>query len=168
MTDAVLIDNHRKAELSFAYLAALSAMAGYTCQRGPQPDVDSIDATVRAGGSMRPMIDVQLKATSSPTRRASGLLALNLDQKNYNDLRVGRTSPAILVCLELPNDPSDWLHCDANKLVLRRCAWWESILDYPEIDTESKDIVFPEIQRFDLAAMQRIMELTRQNQPLKG
>ena len=44
MADAILTDNDRKAELSFAYLAALAAKAGHTCQRGPQPDVDSIDA----------------------------------------------------------------------------------------------------------------------------
>ena len=35
MADAILSNNDRKAELSFAYLAALAAKAGYTCQRGP-------------------------------------------------------------------------------------------------------------------------------------
>lgn len=35
MADAILTDNDRKAELSFAYLAALAAYAGFTCQTGP-------------------------------------------------------------------------------------------------------------------------------------
>ncbi len=62
----LLSDNDRKAELSFAYLSALAAKAGYTCQRGPLPDVDSIDATVRTGDPMRTQFDVQLKSTASP------------------------------------------------------------------------------------------------------
>ena len=66
MTDAILTNNDRKAALSFAYLAALAAKAGYTCQPGPQPDVDSIDATIRSGDLMRTGFDVQLKATSTP------------------------------------------------------------------------------------------------------
>ena len=33
MADGILTDNDRKAVLSFAYLAALAAKAGYTCQR---------------------------------------------------------------------------------------------------------------------------------------
>ena len=46
--DGILRENDRKAELSYAYLHALAAKAGYTCQRGPQPDVDSVDSVVRA------------------------------------------------------------------------------------------------------------------------
>ena len=42
MTDAILSDNQRKAELSHAFVAALAAKAGYTVQRGPEPDMDSI------------------------------------------------------------------------------------------------------------------------------
>ena len=99
MTDAVLIDNHRKAELSFAYLSALSAMAGYTCQRGPEPDVDTIDATLRAGGTKRPVLDIQLKATSSPVWRNDGL-HFRLSKKNYDDLCEDRTVKIILVVLE--------------------------------------------------------------------
>ena len=45
VTDALLSDNQRKAEISHAFLAALAARDGYSMQRGPDPDVDSIDAT---------------------------------------------------------------------------------------------------------------------------
>ena len=166
MTDAILGDNHRKSELSFAYLAALSAIAGYTCQRGPQPDVDSIDATVRAGGSMRPQIDVQLKATSSPSRLADGL-HFQLGRKNYEDLRTPRLCPAILVVLELPTPPAEWFDCSADRLILRRCAWWQSLSEYPEADSDSKVVVIPESQRLDLYAMIRLMGLARHGAPLE-
>lgn len=166
MTDAILINSHRKAELSFAYLSALSAMAGYTCQRGPDPDVDTIDATVRAGGTRRPVLDVQLKATSSPVWGNDGL-HFRLSRKNYDDLREDRTARIILLVLELPEDERDWLECGAEQLILRRCAWWEWLFDFPEIEGDSRTVVIPGNQRFDLAAMQGLISRIRQGQPLK-
>jgi hypothetical protein len=136
-------DNQRKAELSFSYLSAMCAVAGYTCLRGPVPDDDSIDATVRTRGSKRPIFDVQLKATSSPIRHADGL-HFNLNRKNYDDLREDRTVNIILVVLELPGSPDEWLECDSEQLVMRRCAWWEWLSGLPKIDTKSKVIVIPE------------------------
>ena len=165
MTDTILDDNHRKAELSFAYLSALSAMAGYTCQKGPDPDLDSVDANVRAGGSMRSQFDVQLKATSSPNRLADGL-HFQLGRKNYDDMRAPRLCPIILVVLELPDDPSEWLECSTKRLILRRCAYWQSLSEYPEIDSDSKVVVIPDSQRLDLDAMKRFMYLARKRLPL--
>ena len=160
-------DNQRKAELSFAYLSAVCAMAGYTCQRGPTPDEDSIDATVRTRGSKRPVFDVQLKATSSPTWRADGL-HFNLKRKNYDDLREDRTLKIILVVLELPVSRDAWLECGPEQLVMRRCAWWEWLSGFPEINTESKRVVIPESQRFDLDSMSVLMARIRRGESLKG
>ena len=66
MDEAILTDNDRKAELSFAYVAALAAHAGYTCQRGPQPDVASVDATIRSGDASYTQFDVQLRRHQLP------------------------------------------------------------------------------------------------------
>ena len=167
MIGDVMNDNQRKAELSFAYLSAVCAMAGYICQRGPMPDDDSVDATVRTRGSKRPVFDVQLKATSSPTWRADGL-HFNLKRKNYDDLREDRTLEIILVVLELPDTPGQWLECGSEQLVMRRCAWWESLSGSPEISTESKVIIIPESRRFGLEAMSALMDRIRQGQSLKG
>lgn len=82
MDEAILTDNDRKAELSFAYIAALAAHAGYTCQRGPQPDVATVDATIRSGDASGTQFDVQLKATAAPSRGADGL-RFRLSKKNY-------------------------------------------------------------------------------------
>ena len=159
-------DNQRKAELSFVYLSALSAMLGYTCQRGPSPDEDSIDATVRAKGLGRPLFDVQLKATSSPNWLADGL-HFRLNRKNYDDLRAERTLNIILVVLELPAEPLEWLECQAEQLIMRQCAWWQSLLGEPEIETQSKVIVIPKSQRLDLKVVPVLMERIRNGQPLK-
>lgn len=147
MDDAVLTDQQRMAELSFGYLTIMSAVAGYTCQRGPDTDMDSVDATVRAGGLSRPLFDVQLKTTSRPMWRNDGL-HFWLKAKNYQDLRAKRMVKAVLVVLVLPAKPSDWVEC-----------------------TEApggKTIVIPERQRFDLDAMQSIVSRVRQGLPLKG
>ena len=94
MDDSILTDNDRKAELSFAYLAALAAHAGYICQRGPQPDVVSVDATIRAGDATQ--FDVQLKVDIGlPNLKTDGL-HFRLPRKNYNDLVAERTTPLIL------------------------------------------------------------------------
>ena len=167
MSSHTMNDNQRKAELSYSYLSALCAMAGYTCQRGPTPDDDSIDATVRTRGSNRPVFDVQLKATSSPDWHADGL-HFRLNRKNYDDLREGRTLKAILVILELPANSREWLDCTPNRLVIRRCAWWEWLSSYPEIEMDSRVVVIPESQRFDLEAMTSLMERIRRGEPLKG
>ncbi len=161
MSTALLSDKDRKAELSFAYLWSLAAFAGFTCQPGPQPDRDSVDAIVKAGGSMRPQIDVQLKATSSPRRLSDGL-HFQLRRKNYDDLRASRMCPIILVVLELPEDPSDWLDCDTERLVMRRCAWWASIAGDSATDRDSKTVVLPESQSLNPDAMQSLMDEARQ------
>ncbi len=167
MTTRTMDDNQRKAELSFSYLSALCAIAGFTCQRGPIPDDDSIDATVRTRGSNRPVFDVQLKATSSPEWHADGL-HFQLKRKNYDDLKDDRTLKIILVVLELPAASEEWVDCSAERLIIRRCAWWEWLWGYPEIERDSRVVVIPESQRFDLNAMFLLMDRIRLGEPLKG
>lgn len=160
MADTILSANQRKAELSFAYLAALSAFAGYTCQRGPEPDLDSIDATIRSGDSMRSQFDVQLKATSVPDRRQDGI-HFRLHRKNYNDLTLKRQSPLILVVLELPIHENDWLVCTADQLLLRRCAWWMSLRGHTPIDAGSRVVKIPDTQRLTETSLEQLMNRSR-------
>lgn len=143
--DAILTDNYRKANLSFAYLSAICAMAGYTCQPGTSPDADSIDASVKSGGHIRVQIDVQLKSTSSPILRR-GNLHFRLNRKNYNDLAVPRHVPIILAVLELPKSQDEWLSCNADELILRRRLWWTSIMGEQQISAGSKTVIIPESQ----------------------
>ena len=160
MDDSILTDNDRKAELSFAYLAALAAHAGYICQRGPQPDVATVDATIRSGDASSTQFDVQLKATSVPNLRTDGL-HFRLPRKNYNDLVAERTTPLILVVLELPPADSDWLECTVEHLVMRRCGWWASFSGHDPTDQETITIVIPENQRIGASGMALLMAAAR-------
>ena len=164
MADAILTDNDRKADLSFAYLAAPAAKAGYTCQRGPQPDVDSIDATIRSGDPMRTGFDVQLKATSSPKRYKDGW-HFSLSKKNYNDLSAARMVPLILLVLELPSDHTEWVECTVEELTMRRCGWWESLSGSEPTDAGSKTILIPSAQRLGSRGIAPVMARLRGDIP---
>ena len=161
MDEAILTDNDRKAELSFAYIAALAAHAGYTCQRGPQPEVASVDATIRSGDASRTQFDVQLKATEAPSRGADGL-RFRLSKKNYNDLvAADRMTPLLLIVLELPPADADWLKCSVEHLTMRRCGWWVSLTRRVPNDWETTTIVIPEDQRIGASGMAPLMAIAR-------
>ena len=63
MNDVILASTDRQEALSRAYVAAVAASAGYTLAV-QDFDRDGVDVQVRAGGTMRPSLDIQLKATS--------------------------------------------------------------------------------------------------------
>ena len=166
MTGGYLNDNERRANLSFAWLSALSALSGYTCERGPEPDRSSIDAVVRTGRPPDGQIDVQLKATSSPDVKSDGL-HYRLANRNYGHLRQSpRFCPFILVVLELPADANAWYECDMERLVLRRRAWWLSLRGYPKIDTDSRVVILPESQLLNPDSLQHLMNLSVQGSPI--
>ena len=162
MAGSLLSDNDRKANLSFVYLSAISTVAGYTCELGPNPDRNSIDASVRSGESMRPQIDIQLKATSTPGLYDDGL-HFRLRSKNYNDLcEYPRMCPIILVVLELPEAEDDWLDCDAERLIMRRRAWWLSLSGYDEIEPGStRTVVLPRSQLLNPDSLMALMSQAR-------
>ena len=108
--------------------------------------MDSIDATIRSGDSMRTQFDVQLKATSTPDKKDDGL-HFRLSRKNYDDLTAARTTPLMLLVLELPSDETEWLECSVEHLTMRRCCWWASLSGSESTDAGSKTIVIPTAQR---------------------
>ena len=114
MGPPILTDNQRKEKLSHAFIAALAARDGHMFQQGPDPDMDSIDATVRTGPPGREALDLQLKATSNALTGPAGL-RFRLKRKNYNDLATDRAVPLVLVVLELPSDESRWLDCTPER-----------------------------------------------------
>ena len=93
----------------------------------PEPDRDSVDLRVQAGGPRRPALDLQLKATTSLDQPSDGFLRFRLNIKNYDDLRVATQTPRLLVVLELPRNQSQWMTVTSEELVLRRRAYWLSL-----------------------------------------
>ncbi|MCY3810624.1 MAG: DUF4365 domain-containing protein [Gammaproteobacteria bacterium] len=157
---AILSEADRKERLSVAWLGAMAAMAGFA-SGPPEPDRDSIDLTLSAGGPGRPKMDVQLKATSTPMVREDGL-HYELKRKNYDDLReADRMVPLILVVVQLPPNEAGWIDFSNERMVLRRKAWWASLKGAEGIEGKSKTVVLPTDQRLDVKELIELMGRAR-------
>jgi len=142
----VLTENDIKEELSYAYVHAVAARAGFSCEI-VRKDRDSVDLHVHARGRLdpastllSPALAVQVKA-SVIDPLAEGAFDFRLTRKNYDDLRQRSMVPRILVVLALPNDPEAWLTLSEAELVLRRCAYWHPLLGAPDSDNEKYQVV---------------------------
>ena len=159
MTDGLLTCPDRKEGLSLVYAKALAVRAGYSVSV-PQPDRDSVDLRIQAGGAYRPALDLQLKATSSLGEPQDGFLPFRLPIKNYDDLRVETQTPRLLVVMELPKDETRWMSVTPERLVLRRRAYWLSLQrDHDEIaDRETVTVRIPEQNVLSVETLQELME----------
>ena len=103
MTDVLLSTTDREEALSRAYVQTIAAGAGYVV--GDMDfDRDGVDITVKAGGGMRPCLDIQLKATINLGSVHAGAFRYALKRRNYDLLRIPTQTPRILVLLDLPRD----------------------------------------------------------------
>ncbi len=161
MTDHLLTAADKEEALSRAYVEAIAASAGYTTAVR-NLDRDGVDLQINAGGLMRPSLDLQLKATINLGSASQGVYRYPLQRRNYDLLRLPTVVPRILVLLSLPPDESQWMSVTPEELVIRKCAYWVSLQGYRETDnTTSVTITIPEQNRFDVAALRRLMDGAR-------
>ena len=162
MTVGLLTGPDQKEGLSLVYAKALAVRAGYLVSV-PQPDRDSVDLRIQAGGTYRPALDLQLKATSSIGAVRDGVLPFRLSIKNYNDLRIETQTPRLLVVLELPADESRWMTVTGKKLVLRRRAYWLNLQrGHREITgQETVTVGIPEQNVLSVDTLRELMKRSR-------
>ena len=165
MIDSLLTTTDQEERLSLVYAKALAARAGYVTSV-PGPDRDSIDLRVHAGGSYRPALDLQLKATTNLEASQNGSRPFRLKIKNYNDLREPTQTPRLLVVLKLPDDESRWMTVTKECLTLRRCAYWHSLQKgHREIEGQSTVTVhISDCNVFDVDALRALMEKSRRGE----
>jgi hypothetical protein len=142
-------ENDQKEAFSKAYVRAVASVAKYDCSN-PEFDRESIDIIFRSQTKPYISIESQLKATSRSDVITDGLICFPLNIKNYNDLRGKTVSPRILIVLILPSKteeedlPEKWIDQSAERLILRKCAYWISLRDMPESkNTTSENIKIP-------------------------
>lgn len=162
-----LSDNDIKSELSYVYLHAVAACAGCECQYSLRhSDNRGIDARLMAFGEFAPApsltqfdLYIQLKATSQPLRKRNGRLAFDLDVDQYDKLRVTSAgNPWLLVVLQLPADPAEWLKCSPRALTLKGVAHWLSL--YGALDSSNAQrqrVYIPSGNRFGVAALKGLL-----------
>ena len=162
MTETLLSGPDEKEGLSLAYVKALAARAGFATAV-PEPDRDSVDVRIMAGGPRRPALDLQLKATADLAEVQDGFRQFRLRIKNYNDLRVETQTPRLLVVLDLPWDRAQWMTVTAEELVLRRRAYWMSLQQGHEevVSQETVTVRIPEGNVLDVVTLQTLMEQSR-------
>lgn len=162
MTEALLTVPDQKEGLSIVYARALAARAGFSTSV-PEPDRDSVDLRIQAGGPRRPALDLQLKAAVDLGEPQAGGLAFRLSIKNYDDLRGPTQTPRLLMVLELPRDESLWMTVTSEELVLRRRAYWLSLQQGHDevVGQQTVTVRIPERNVFDVEALRTLMERSR-------
>jgi hypothetical protein len=125
-------------------------------------DRDGIDVEIKAGGSMRPSIGLQLKATINLGATKDGVFRFPLKRRNYDLLRISTQVPRLLIVLDLPPTEERWLTVTDDSLILRRSAYWASLAGAPESDNEtSVTISIDTARRLDTTALRALMEQSR-------
>ena len=160
MVDTLLSRSDKEEELSRIYARAVAAGAGYVTSV-PDYDRDGVDLQIRAGGAMRPGIDVQLKATVR-LGKGDGHYRFPLPRRNFDLLRESTQTPRLLVVLALPEQEDRWLTLTTKKLTLRRCAFWANLMGEPETHNRyTVTVSLREQDRFDVAGLRDLMEASR-------
>ena len=153
--------NKQKEQFSIAYVRAVIAAAGYNVYK-MEVDEDSVDLGIAATASLdlplRPRLDLQLKCTAAEGVLDDEFIHFPLKVKNYGDLSNIGLVPQALVVVLVPTEVEDWLTQTEEQLVLRRCAYWLSLLGHsPVNNTESVTVRIPRAQQFTPLAVQDMM-----------
>lgn len=153
-----------ESELSYAYLHAVASRSEASCVvAGRHLDNRGVDAHLTfwgpfdEGGPLTEVsINVQLKATVKHAADDGTSLSYFLeDPKQYDVLRTETiATQRVLVVLFLPSDDGDWLHHTPEQLVLRRCAFWQSLRGAPPTtNTSGVTVKLPKSQMFTPASL---------------
>jgi len=159
-TDALLPITSVQEALSDVYVCAIASAAGYAVAH-KNLDFDGVDLTIDAGGTLRPRLDVQLKATIN-LDGAGHAFSYFCPKRNHDLLRLPTQTPRILVVLHLPRNQDEWITITAQELILRYSAYWHSLKG--EEETENKEgctVHIPKANRLDVPALRDLMEKSR-------
>ena len=160
MNDSILASGDRKEGLSKAYVQAVAAAAGYTLWK-QDFDRDGVDVQVRAGGAMRPSLDMQLKATVRLVQDGTNW-RFPLPKRNYDLLRERTMVPRVVIVLDLPAEEERWLSASDGEFVMRHCAYWVGITGAPESGAERiVTVPIPTRNRPDVPAPNDLMNRVR-------
>jgi len=165
-------ENEQKQQLSVAYVHAVAARAGYTCQV-QNVDDDSVDVQIGARGYAddqavvcSPRIEIQLKATSTLELKPKHL-TFPLGLKNYQELRATTLIPRLLIVLLLPKRPAEWMETSEECMISRRCAYWVSLRGMKETSNTRKiSVRLPRSQQFNREQLRGLMQRVSSQEPL--
>lgn len=150
---APLSTNDVEEEISIAYTHAVCASArmGFQVTNRHQ-DNRGVDGLISAYAPFGPNdgylesvdIGVQLKATKKQPKETETHFSYFLDSvSQYDVLRSDKWGTTrILIVLFLPDDDTTWLHHSHEQLLMRRCAYWVSLLGAAPCGNKSGQTVY--------------------------
>ena len=148
---AGLTSQNVESELSYAYLHAIAAKAGMSCKfTDRHDDGHGVDAEINYRGiTSHPylthvQLNIQLKATTASTGADpdfasyffNGILRYNKLRKNDSPIY------KILAVLFLPSEPSAWLTCTTDELILKKSAYWTCLYGADESKNDSGQTIY--------------------------
>ena len=162
-----LTREHRQEDLSFAYISAVAAKAGYNCYRmgGHDYGIDLEIGDVAQIGKRRVDVGHRLHIQAKASHNF-----INSDDDNciLYDLKIGtynaliledRGNPAILVLYCIPSDEDGWLSVYEEYTTLRHCGYWISLRGLPaSANKETQRIRIPKEQMFADLSLKSIMD----------
>ena len=168
----MLTKNHRQEALSRAYIQAIAARAGMSCSSravdyGIDVTVHEISRRGRRYGETGFRIDFQAKSTDAAAMTATDVL-YDLDVKNYDDLRIAPPGgPRLLVVLVLPDDEAQWTDQTEEYLLLRRGAYWVSLMGHqPVSNVRTVRLALPRANLFTIEALRELMRRNSEGEAL--
>jgi hypothetical protein len=162
----MLTDQHIAEDLSRAYVQAVAAKAGVNLStRVHDYGVDGTFHPIRIIGGRRVEagfpLDFQLKASKN-WAISEDHVVYDLEAKTYNDLvvrkRASGAALCILILLCLPENPQEWLDLDEERLLLRKCCYWEYLKGDPSENTQTVRIRIPTAQRLSPESLLALLE----------
>ena len=161
-----LTREHRQEDLSFAYISAVVANAGYNCSP-PQRHDYGIDIEIGCVEKFRKRmrdtghrLHIQAKASHNFTISDDGnCIIYDLKADTYNDLILKHGNPVILVLYCMPSDEDGWLSVYEECTTLKHCGYWISLRGMPaSINKTTKRIEIPKEQMFTDKSLKDIMD----------
>ena len=165
MNDAILTPQKQEEKISRLYVEAVATRLGYAVSTF-EPDYDGVDMGIRAGGKMRPAIDLQLKATINLKGPIDESYRFPLRRRNYELLQGDNFRvPRLLVVLHLPRDKNQWIVVKGDGLTLSGRAFWLNLRTLETLEETDKrksvTVQIPKENLFDDASLRELMDQAR-------
>lgn len=125
-------------------------------------DIERVDYTVRQVARHRTyssaQVDVQMKCTSQDVLQSDGV-HWPLTRDHYDRLRDTETyNHKILVVLVVPENLLEWVRTEPGHMLAQGHAYWVCLEDAPPVTTQSKTVVLPQSQVFNVEQLLGILQ----------
>ncbi|MFB7579963.1 DUF4365 domain-containing protein [Streptomyces hydrogenans] len=155
-------DNGHRGDFGETFIRMLAAAANLDAARRERDRVGvdwQLGHPGRPGTRRYPVIEAQVKCTSSPTVRDDHI-SFRLEDKNYNQL-AGRDYdiPRFLFLVLAPSDPLDWSEATEDYLEVRHAAYWMCLHGYEEVEAKKDGKQTLHVPRANLLTVDSLHDL---------